>query len=169
MSHKLPVRESLDRHDSTVHDTGPNGEPDQAQVGERFTAGDQEKNAQGGVDAQDHLQIMRLSRVPRPAGRPNDGERIDPEYKDQPNHDQRDRQIPVATRSISIHGLLLETRDEITAAFDLLLLSRVPKADGDGLCVGRAPMSRRARPPGRLFAEALLLKLALSRVLCEAF
>jgi hypothetical protein len=56
-------------------------------------------------------QVVGLSRVPRPARRPNQDKAIDPDNKDQANCRQRHTQVLQLT-SIN-HGFLLETTDRI--------------------------------------------------------
>src|SRR5271155_5290700 len=53
-----------------------------------------EKYAQSRVNPQDHLEVIRVTAsVPRPAGRPKDGERVDPNDEDQTHEKQSDSQI----------------------------------------------------------------------------
>jgi hypothetical protein len=49
-------------------------------------AGDQQEHPKCGVNPQNHLQVFRLAGVPRPAGRPDDSERVDPDEEDQTEH-----------------------------------------------------------------------------------
>src|SRR5262245_21868344 len=83
----LRIRQRLYSHDARVNHTRPHGEPDEAQVLERVAARDQQKAPQRRVDSDDHLQVMRqpvrLFHVPRPAGRPQDDERVEPDDKGQ--------------------------------------------------------------------------------------
>src|SRR5215475_7874127 len=118
VSDLLRVCQSLCRHDCGVHNAGPHGEPDQTQVLEGIAARDQQENAQRRIDPQYHLQVVRqvvrLSRVPRPARRPNYDKAIDPDNKD--HTDCRQRHAQVLQLTSFNHGFLLETRARITTS-----------------------------------------------------
>src|SRR5207245_6279240 len=60
------VGHRVDRHDSPVHDTRPDSEPDDAQVAGRVSRGEEEEHTERGVDAPNHLQIGRLLWRPGP-------------------------------------------------------------------------------------------------------
>jgi hypothetical protein len=51
------VNQGLHRHDAPVNDTGPDREPDETRVGLWIASGEQEEDAEGGVDA-DHHQLV---------------------------------------------------------------------------------------------------------------
>src|ERR1700685_1752837 len=87
MAHMLRVGERLDAHDATVHDTRPYCEPDEAAMRERVSRCDDQEHPERRIDAEDHLQIVRRTRVPSPAGWPNDGERVDADGKYQTHGD----------------------------------------------------------------------------------
>jgi hypothetical protein len=51
---------------------------------------DQQKYSEGGIDADDHHQVMRMSMSPTPAGRPHHRLGVDPEDEDQSDDYQGD-------------------------------------------------------------------------------
>jgi hypothetical protein len=93
MAPMLWVSERLRCHDSAVHDAGPDGEAYEASVGERVARGEDQEHAKGHIDPQDHLQVHGLPRMPGPARRPEDRERIYPKYEYEPHQYQGDPQI----------------------------------------------------------------------------
>src|SRR5271154_6467739 len=121
MSHMLRVGERLDAHDAAVHGTGPYREPDQAAMGQRVSRCDDQKHPERRVDAEDHLQRVLLTRVPRPAGWPNDGERVDADDKYQTHGDQHHPQIldPICFA----HGHPLFVVDAVAPYLTALLIS----------------------------------------------
>src|SRR3989442_13404185 len=79
MPHLARVGEGMDGHDCRMNDAGPDGEPDETQVTDWVTRGKQEKDAERGIDTENHLKVRRLLRLPRPAARPEAGQREDAE------------------------------------------------------------------------------------------
>ena len=68
------VDQRLRCHDAAMHDARPDSEPDEAQVVERATRREQQKNTERRVNPQNHLQVSRgAARVPRPSRRPENG------------------------------------------------------------------------------------------------
>src|SRR5690606_24257320 len=95
----------LDGHDRGVNDAGPDGEADEAQIGERIARRQNEEHAERGVDAGDHLLVLALPRLPSPAVRPQPvHERIDAEDQEHPEYSQREAEI--AQSRLTVHGFL---------------------------------------------------------------
>src|SRR3989442_13864286 len=79
MPHLARVGEGMDGHDCRMNDAGPDGEPDETQVTDWVTRGKQEKDAERGIDTENHVKVRRLLRLPRPAARPEAVQREDAE------------------------------------------------------------------------------------------
>ena len=78
MSHVVAGLERFHRHDDSVHDARPHGEPDQADVGLRTSRRIPEEQAQRRVQADDHHEVVGLVRravMPCPPRRPHHGQR----------------------------------------------------------------------------------------------
>src|SRR5436305_1652046 len=101
----LALSQRLDGHDPAVHHARPDREPDQTEARERIPGRQEQEDAQGGVDSDDHQGVVGISRVPRPAGRPDDHERVDAHDRDDADDDQHDLQS--LETSLVAHGLLL--------------------------------------------------------------
>ena len=54
------VNQGLHSHDAPVNDTGPDREPDETRVGLRIASGEQQEDAEGGVDADHHQLVFML-------------------------------------------------------------------------------------------------------------
>ena len=87
------VVESLQGHDCSVYHAGPYGEPDDAFVRFWITRGHQKEHAERRVNAHDHHQVVGVALTPRPAGGPNDAQRIEAEYESEADDDKRDAEI----------------------------------------------------------------------------
>src|SRR5678815_5338161 len=64
-----------------MNHTGPNREPDEARVGLRIARSDEQEDAKGRVDSGDHLFVLMLPRLRRPAARPEAHQRVDEEHE----------------------------------------------------------------------------------------
>src|SRR5262245_33852687 len=94
------VGQALNGHDATVHDARPDREPDQTQVFEWLASGQEEEHAKSRIDADDHLQIVRLAGMPRPAGWPEHGQRIEAKQTDGSDEYQGDSEIAETLRVV---------------------------------------------------------------------
>ena len=68
----LRIRQRLNRHDAAVYDARPDGEPDETEMAEWIARRKQKADAEREVDANDHLLVVGLMRLPAPAGRPEE-------------------------------------------------------------------------------------------------
>ena len=66
------VLRCLDRHHRTMDDARPNEEGNQAQMLIRIASGNEQENAEGCVNRNDHLEIFRPSAGPGPPRWPED-------------------------------------------------------------------------------------------------
>jgi hypothetical protein len=90
-----------------MHDARPHREPDETAVPERVARGANQEHAECRVDAEDHLLILRLRRIPAPSGWPHDHERKDARDEDRPDDDQHNaeiRQLLTVLHSLSLDG-----------------------------------------------------------------
>src|SRR5882672_10720889 len=85
--------ESLNSHDRGMDEARPDGEPDETEMFERVTRCHYKEHAEGRVNADNHQWIVRVTRMPGPAGRPNDHQRVNSGQENHPNQYQRDVQI----------------------------------------------------------------------------
>src|SRR4051812_43399707 len=91
-----------------MDDARPNREPDETYVPERIARSNDEEDAEGGIYAQDHLQILRSSlAMPCPTGWPQDRERPKAEHADDTCNYQRDLQILDASELLHYPSRLL--------------------------------------------------------------
>src|SRR5712671_7201602 len=76
-----------------MDDARPNGEGDQAEVPIRITSGNEQEDAQGRVNGNDHLEIFRPSAGPSPPRWPEDRKRV--EAKNSNNTDDAECEFEV--------------------------------------------------------------------------
>src|ERR1035437_10927714 len=84
------VTKGLNGHDPAVHHARPYSEPDNAPVSIGISRCNQQKHTERGIDTDDHHPIVRVSLSPNPAGGPDNAQRINTEYENQAEDDQRD-------------------------------------------------------------------------------
>jgi hypothetical protein len=81
--------EGLYGHNAGMNETGPDREPDQAAVLQRISRGNEQEDAESGIDAEYHLFVLGLIGLPAPTGRPpRHHEGIYGEKKNQANENQ---------------------------------------------------------------------------------
>src|SRR3954449_10010462 len=78
-----------------MDDARPNGEGDQAEVLIRIVSGNEQEDAHGRVNGDDHLEIFRPSAGPGPPRWPEDGKRV--EAKNSNNTDDAECEFEVLT------------------------------------------------------------------------
>src|SRR5712664_2160262 len=84
----------LHSHHPAVHDTGPDGEPNEAPMSNGVTRGEHKEDPECCIKREDHLKVVRTTlSMPRPAGRPDDGERPYAESEDHPYNHENDAKI----------------------------------------------------------------------------
>src|SRR5688572_10036428 len=64
-----------------MNHTGPNREPDETRVGVRMASSDEQEYAERRVDPGDHLFVLMLTRLRRPAARPEAHQGVDEEHE----------------------------------------------------------------------------------------
>src|SRR5712691_11248370 len=85
---------------------GPDRKPDQAEMSSRIAGREQEKDPQGDVDAENHVKIRGLLRLPGPPSRPDPIQGHETEDEDQTKRSEGAAEPGGADRRV--HGLLLE-------------------------------------------------------------
>src|SRR5256885_16685353 len=105
-----------------MDDARPNGEGDQAEVLIRIASGNEQEDAQGRVDGNDHLEILRPSARPGPPRWPEDCKGV--EAKNSNCTDDAEREFEV------VKPLDFSHRDRRNMAS--LLANRVPLRFGSG-------------------------------------
>ena len=58
-----PIHYGLDGHDQPVHDAGPNGERDQAEMVAWIACREEQEHAQSRVNGDDHLEVLGSPKV----------------------------------------------------------------------------------------------------------
>jgi len=86
--------DGLHSHDPSVDNAGPNGEPNQTAVLQRVPRSKEKKYSESGIDAENHLLVMKLIGLPAPSRRPKGHhERVNAEYENQANENQDNAEI----------------------------------------------------------------------------
>src|SRR5512135_2668782 len=87
------IHDGLDGHDQPVHDAGPDGERDQAEMVAWIACREEQEHAQSRVHGDDHLEILGSpAAVPGPPRRPQDGQRVNPECEDEADDAECERE-----------------------------------------------------------------------------
>ena len=79
----------MNRHDASVHDARPDEKPDETEMTERFPRSAEEKDTEREIDADHHLLVVRLVRLPPPPSWPKKHQRPEGDA-DGPKRDERD-------------------------------------------------------------------------------
>jgi len=108
-----------------MDDARPNGEGDQGQMLIRITRGNEQEDAQGRVNGDDHLEIFRPSAGPGPSRWPEDRQRV--EAKNRNNADDAECEFEVLKAFDFSHRTLPELLREYgasvpTATEDMLFI-----------------------------------------------
>ncbi len=94
MAMLLGCRKRLHGHDSSVNQAGANGEPNEAEVPQGVSSGQQQEHAQRGVHAKDHLLVFGLLGLPTPPRGPRGHhERVDANDENQTYEDKDNAEI----------------------------------------------------------------------------
>lgn len=72
MAVSLWIRERLERHDTSMHDARPDGKPDETEMTKGLSRGTEKKNTEGEVEADEHLLVAGVVRLPAPPCWPNE-------------------------------------------------------------------------------------------------
>ena len=97
-----------------MHNAGPDGEPNQAQMGQWIARGDHQKYSERCVNSDNHQEIVGMTGVPPPAGWPENRQWIDSRDENEADGHQGNPQV-LEAKSID-HALALCREGSATLA-----------------------------------------------------